>query len=190
VVLEPQALLEPQTINDAAGPAVESPRSARPTIAPLTPQRYRIQLTISAATHDKLRRAQDLMRHTVPTGDPAVILDRALTLLVHELERRKIAAAAKPRALRVVPVSPTRYVPASIRRAVWARDDGRCAFVGTHGRCTERGFLEFHHVKAYAEGGEASLANLQLRCRAHNQYEADQLYGARTNSVRTESRSP
>jgi hypothetical protein len=30
-------------------------------------------------TLDKLRRAQDLLRHSIPTGDAAKILDRALT---------------------------------------------------------------------------------------------------------------
>jgi hypothetical protein len=178
----------PESSGAGRVPAASHPRSARQVIAPLTPQRYRIQLTISAATHDKLRRAQDLLRHTVPTGDPAAILDRALTLLLVKLERRKLGATAKPRVHNpgAVTASPTRPIPASIRRAVWARDDGRCAFVGTHGRCTERGLLEFHHVKAYAAGGATSVANLQLRCRAHNQYEAEQLFGPWTNSVRTE----
>jgi hypothetical protein len=55
---------------------------------------------------------------------------------------------------------------------VWARDEGRCAFVGTNGRCQERGFLEFHHVEPFATGGETTAGNLQLRCRAHNGYEA------------------
>ncbi|MDQ3488497.1 MAG: hypothetical protein M3468_12300, partial [Acidobacteriota bacterium] len=53
--------------------------------------------TVSRDTHDKLRRAQELLRHTLPSGDPAVILDRALTLLVEQLERAKFAAAARPR---------------------------------------------------------------------------------------------
>jgi hypothetical protein len=65
-----------------------------------------------------------------------------------------------------------RHVPAEVRRAVWARDEGRCAFVGTNGRCQERGFLEFHHVQPFADGGETTAGNLQLRCRAHNAYEA------------------
>ena len=62
-------------------------------------------------------------------------------------------------------------------REVWRRDDGRCAFVGTDGRCTERGFLEFHHVRPYAAGGAATVANIQLRCRAHNGYEASLFFG-------------
>jgi hypothetical protein len=39
-----------------------------------------VQFTVSRETYDKLRHAQDLLRHTIPTGDPAVIFDRALTL--------------------------------------------------------------------------------------------------------------
>ena len=65
----------------------------------------------------------------------------------------------------------------SVRREVWARDEGCCAFVGTNGRCAERGFLELHHVVPFADGGEATVENLQLRCRAHNQHEAELWFG-------------
>lgn len=58
------------------------------------------------------------------------------------------------------------------RDAVWARDGGRCAFVGTHGRCTETAFLEYHHRQPFAAGGKATVENIELRCRAHNAYEA------------------
>jgi hypothetical protein len=58
------------------------------------------------------------------------------------------------------------------------RDQGRCAFVADSGRrCRERGRLEFHHVEPYAAGGAATVANIQLRCRAHNAYEAVLFYG-------------
>ena len=158
--------------------------SRRPsTVLPLAPERYRIQFTASAATHGKLRRAQDLLRHVVPDGDVASIVDRALTLLVRQLERRKLAAVDRPRAplrkgeqatVTNQPGARSRYVPAEVRRRVWARDGGQCAFVGTKGRCTERGFLELHHVKPFADGGAASAENLELRCRAHNAHEAQQ----------------
>jgi 5-methylcytosine-specific restriction endonuclease McrA len=141
-------------------------------VTPLAPERFKMQLTISRETYDKLRRVQDLLRHSVPNGDPAEILDRALTLLLANLERKKLAATRRPRQAKdSAPGS--RHVPAAIRREVWMRDAGRCAFVGTAGRCSERGFLEFHHVIPFAEGGETTRANLQLRCRAHNLYEAN-----------------
>jgi 5-methylcytosine-specific restriction endonuclease McrA len=68
-------------------------------------------------------------------------------------------------------------VPAAVKREVWARDEGRCAFIGNSGRCIERGFLEFHHVVPFADGGATDAANLQLRCRAHNAFEAEEWFG-------------
>ena len=38
-------------------------------------------------------------------------------------------------------------IPASVKRAVWRRDEGCCAYIGRDGRCRERGFLEYHHVQ-------------------------------------------
>ncbi len=136
-------------------------------------------MTVSRETYEKLRRAQDLSRHTVPNGDPAVLIGRALTLLVAELERVRFGAAAKPRPA-TSGTARGRQAPAAVRRAVWARDGGRCAFVGVDGRCGERGRLEFHHVVPFAAGGATTIDNLQLRCRAHNQYEADLWAGAAT----------
>jgi hypothetical protein len=63
---------------------------------------------------------------------------------------------------------------------VWARDEGRCAFIGADGRCRETGRLELHHLVPFARGGPASAKNLQLRCQAHNAYEAEQEFGVRT----------
>jgi hypothetical protein len=96
--LAPQS--EERVLTEAALPA-EPPSAMRPPrpaeITPLTPERYKIQFTVSRQTHDKLRRAQDLLRHAVPTGDPAIIFDRALTLLLTQLERSKTGATTRPR---------------------------------------------------------------------------------------------
>jgi hypothetical protein len=149
---------------------------APPTVVPLAPERYKIQLTISRETHDKLRRVQALARHTIPAGDLAGIFDRAVTLLLDDLERRRCAATSSPRRSRAA-TDGSRHIPAAVKRAVWRRDDGQCAFVGRSGRCAERGFLEFHHVQPYAVGGAATTANIQLRCQAHNNYEASLFFG-------------
>ena len=151
-------------------------RPAPANIRPLAPERCKVQLTIDRATHDKLRQVQNLLRHVVPNGDPAAIFDRALTVLLQDLERRKLAQVERPRQLTPSGVR-SRHVPAAVRRAVWKRDDGRCAFIGTDGRCAERGFLEFHHVVPFADGGETTSGNLPLRCRAHNAHEAREHFG-------------
>jgi hypothetical protein len=136
-----------------------------------------VQVTIGGETLEKLRLARDLLRHAVPSGDEAVILDRALTALLADLAQSKFRATEKPRPSGgIVPGS--RHIPAEVKRTVWLRDLGRCAFVGTGGRrCVERGFLEFHHVTPYALGGEATVTNIQLRCRSHNAYEARLYFG-------------
>jgi 5-methylcytosine-specific restriction endonuclease McrA len=176
----------PAAMMDAATPAgtgdmtqLQTPATRRPTppiIVPPAPERYKVQLTITGETHHKLRKVQDLLRHLVPNGDASVIFDRALTTLLQDLERRKVAQVKKPRRP-ALSETRTRHVPAAVRREVWARDAGRCAFVGTHGRCDERGFLEFHHVIPFAVGGATTAANLQLRCRAHNAHEAREYFG-------------
>ena len=159
---------------------VNAQASTRPAaIKPLAPDIYKVQFTLSSAGYQQLRRAQDLLRHTIPNGDAGVILERALGLLVAQLEKNKLAATKRPRPARESP-APTRsrHIPAAVKRDVWRRDGGRCAFVGTHGRCAERGFLELHHVIPFADGGMATVGNIQLRCRAHNQHEADLWDGA------------
>jgi hypothetical protein len=166
------ALVAP-TVVSAAVPSPPRP----PLVSPLAPDRYQIRFTARAETCEKLRLAQDLLRHAVPTGDPAEIIDRALTLLLEDLARKKFAATKQPRPSRgTAPGS--RDLPAKLRRAAWLRDGGRCAFRGTNGRrCNERAFLEFHHLDPHGAGGEATLANIELRCRAHNLYEAELFYG-------------
>ena len=152
-------------------------------IQPLAPELYKVQFTLSRDVHDKLRRAQALLRHTIPTGDVAKIFERALTLLLADIDRKRLAAVDHPRAgRRKRPES--RHIPASIKREVWKRDEGRCAFLGAQGRCDERAFLEFHHVEPYAAGGPTATANLELRCRAHNAYEAELFFGRRSPSVK------
>ena len=164
-----------------------APRSS--VVTPLAPERYKVQLTISGETHDKLRRAQDLLRHAIPTGDLATIIDRALTLLVGDLERAKAAAVEHPRAAQSAAIG-SRHIPSPVRRAVWRRDQGRCAFVGTHGRCVERAFLEFHHVEPHAAGGPPTVENIQLRCRAHNIHEAEQYFHTTLPLLAREAATP
>jgi hypothetical protein len=177
---------EPRTVSASlpAAAALASsvfapPAKHRPALTPLADDRYVIRFTATAGTREKVRLAQDLLRHSIPTGDLGEIFDLALTALLEKLARAKLATTERPRASRdTAPGS--RHIPAEVRRAVWLRDGGRCAFVGKGGRrCAERGFLEFHHVQPYGMGGQATVDNIALRCRAHNAYEADLFYGPR-----------
>jgi 5-methylcytosine-specific restriction endonuclease McrA len=141
-------------------------------LAPLSHKSYFLKVTIGQETHDKLQRVRALLRHSVPDGDLATIVDRALTLLLKEAERTKYAETARPsRSARALKIT-GRHVPAAVKRAVSQRDGGSCAFIGSAERCGETAFLEFHHVVPFAEGGTTDLNNLELRCRRHNAHEA------------------
>lgn len=158
-------------------PPRPSATSSRPVLAPLAPGRYELRCTLGQEAHDKVRYAQSLLGHAVPSGDLSQVLERAIDALVERLEKKCIAGPARTKPRRGK--SDSRYVPVTIRRAVWQRDTGRCTFVGSAGnRCPACTRLEIDHVKPVARGGETTIANLRLRCRAHNQYEADKAFGA------------
>jgi len=108
-----------------------------------------VQFTIGQETQDKLRRLQALVRREIPDGDPGAIFDRAISLLLQKVERTKLGKAARPRSQRVIRpgtdsdaaegLLPPRNVPNAVKRAVWPRDAGRCAYVSRQGRrCEER----------------------------------------------------
>ena len=98
------------------------------------------------------------------------------TVTKQHLEQTKLAQVSRPQRPRGT-MSRSRRILSAVRRAFWMRDNGQCAFIGRRGRCTERGFLEFHHVVPFADGGAAVAENIELRYRAHNQYESERWFG-------------
>lgn len=168
------AALELESPSAAVAPGV--PAAAPPpkpaVVAALAPERYKIQITVDQETRDLLRQAQDLMRHTLPSGDPAIVISRALKVLVADLLKKKAAIGAKRRRSAGV-AEGSRDIPAAVMREVWDRDEGRCAHAGPKGRCNDAGFVEFHHVIPYAMGGLPTADNIELRCRAHNAHQAE-----------------
>jgi hypothetical protein len=168
----------PSTANASMPAAAAASRTAAATkarrdeVTPVAAERYQVKFTASEAMIERLRRAQELLSHSVPSGDMAEIFDQALIALLEKAGRRRHAATTRPGRARVLAPS-SRSIPAAVEREVWARDGGRCAFVGITGlRCEERRFIDFHHVKPWIVGGPPTAVNVALRCRAHNAYEA------------------
>ncbi len=186
----------PRSVPDSHAPAhtTSTPRApGGPVLAPAQPDppqpiRFVVQFPIGEATHTKLRHAQDLLGHAVADGDLAAVFDRALDALIARLEKRKVAATERPRRT-VTPVR-GRTVSARVRRAVSRRDGDRCTFTSASGRrCDSRRGLEFDHVVPFARGGQATVEGLRLRCRAHNQFEAERAFGTEfMRRKRTEAR--
>jgi 5-methylcytosine-specific restriction endonuclease McrA len=187
--LSPGKVPSLETQPSASAPSeVHGPHSES---TPPSPERFPLHVVITGETRDKLRYAEELFSHRIRPGDLAHLLDRALDALIREGEKRKFGATARPRRAHR-PSSPgTRHIPAQVRRAIWKRDQGQCTFVSECGRrCAARSLLEFDHVRPVARGGEPTVENLRLRCRAHNQHEAERVFSASfVSRKRTEARA-
>jgi hypothetical protein len=175
----------PGQVGDGAGGGSSASAPApgqvpeRPRVTPLSAEAFALQCTLDGEAHDDLRYAQCLMGHQPAARDLGQLVGRALRLLVVALEKRKFAATKRPRRGQKHAARGTRYIPAHVKRAVWERDSGQCTFVSESGhRCEADAGLEFDHRQAFARGGEATVEGLRLRCRAHNQYTAEQTFGA------------
>jgi 5-methylcytosine-specific restriction endonuclease McrA len=154
-------------------------------VKPLSGRTYSLQLTMTSEMHDRLRHAQRLLSHTgarVPD-----VLDRALRVLIAQLEKRKFAHTDRPRSRRsprrgLVHATGTqtnpRHIPAHVKRAVRERDADQCTYTNDAGqRCPARDHLEWDHVLPVALGGTSTIDNVRQRCRAHNQHVADLAFG-------------
>ena len=153
---------------------VKCPRRGR--VSPSLTGGFEVRLSITEDEHQILQRAQALLGHAVPSGDPALVYARAMKHYLAHLEKQRLgtkpASAASPNG------TVGRSIPKPLRRLVWERDGGRCAFVSADGhRCEATRRLEVDHIQPIAEGGKTSPENLRILCRPHNQYEAERVLG-------------
>jgi len=172
-------------VNSSAPGRMETPRSK---VTPLAPDRFALQATIDGSTHENLEYARALIGHHLPASEIPAVLARALAAYVGQLEKARFAATFRPRSGRHHVSANPRHVPAEVKRTVWVRDGGQCTFVSESGRrCPARSRLEIDHIQPVARGGEATVANLRLVCRGHNQYEAERTFGAGFMSEKREA---
>ena len=175
----------------AAGSTTAEPA----VLEPIAPARFKVQFTASSELREKLERAQSLLRHKHPDCDLAEVVDEAVTLLLGKLERRRFGTTDAPRkTLEETDTSATsRYVPAAVRRVVFARDGGQCTFVdeatGRRCSCTDPGRLEYHHTTPYARGSDHDPDRIRLLCDRHNQYQAELDFGRETMERHKQSSS-
>jgi HNH endonuclease len=188
----------------------------RPQLEPLSEARYRLQLNVTAAVREKLELARALLSHSVPNGDLAVLLERALDELIEKAQRQRFAQTkSDQRAVssaeaggssgesvasdgigdqkgRAVPKRGRlrrEHVRNSTRREIIARDGLRCSFVSDGGcRCSARSFLQIHHEHPWAKGGDATSTNLRLLCAAHNRLLAERDFGREHVAARHDER--
>jgi hypothetical protein len=186
--------------------ATRFPRPDRPSsirrarIEPLSEARFMVELTASQTLCEKLDVCLDLMSHANPTRDLAVVIERAVDLLLADLARtrlgktkrqrpvphhgeRKLRGRASAEGARPASIAGARGAKPSgiaraVRREVHDRDGRQCTYVAEDGRrCEARCFLELDHAVAKALGGSDDATNLRVLCRAHNQLSAELTFG-------------
>lgn len=170
-------------------PAIETPAAARPwewqAVVHTAIDRVRIGFDAGISVLRLIDRARQVLRHKYPEGRLEDVMRDALeTLLDRKDPQRRLTlksasvvrdgaapepeASPEPRALREMKAG--RYIPAWVKKIVWERDDGRCAWRFPEGMvCGSRDWIEYDHVKPFAKGGRSdSPRNVRLLCRLHN----------------------
>jgi hypothetical protein len=169
------------TPNGAIALAAASSAARRSIVEPLSETTFKIEFTGSRALKDKLCEAQDLLRHRIPDGDLATVIERAVDLLIEKVKKQRFALAQRPRK-KLADTSTTaksRYIPAAVRRTVLVRDEGRCTFVDetTGRRCEETSGLEFDHFEGYERTKRHDARCIRLLCRSHHRLVTEKTYG-------------
>jgi 5-methylcytosine-specific restriction endonuclease McrA len=167
----------PRTFELEAAATPHAFEPARSRIEPLSEARYKIEFTASAGLREKLELCRDLMSHANPTRDLGVVVERAVDLLLAELEKKRLGRTKRARS-RIPRAAKRGRITRAVRRQVFERDGLRCSFVSSEGRrCDARAFLELDHIEPRAHGGADDTVNLRVRCRAHNQLAAERVFG-------------
>jgi hypothetical protein len=162
------------------GPAPAPARPVRAEVRPVAADTFSLRVTLDAETKAELDRLVALLSHETG-GDLAAVVGEAIRCALAKHGARKGATAPARRRTAPVPqpgpVDP-RAVPMEVKREVWRRDGGRCAWTSADGkRCGSTWRLELGHVRPVALGGRSTVDNVRLECGAHNQYEAVRVFG-------------
>ena len=167
-------VVEPPTPPVATPTPVAAPMKPA-VVEPLSPSRYGVRFTASAALHEKLERLSALM----PGVDLASVVEVAVTEKLERLEAKRFGKTKKPRkTIEEADTLPgSRYISAPVRRFVFERDGGQCSYRRNGRRCTAREGIEYHHDDPYGRGGDRTPENIRLMCNAHNALMGERDFG-------------
>ncbi len=168
-----------------------SDREVRTAAAIIPAPQHRFHFTADAELLNIIDKLRGLLRHKFPDGRLENIFKEAVTTLLAKLERDRRTLPTHAASPSVAPQPPAqdgrrnRVVPKVVKRLVWRRDGGRCAYTAFDGRrCDSRDALEYDHIVAWADGGRSDTPeNIRLLCRAHNQRLCRRRFGPRDRGV-------
>jgi hypothetical protein len=102
-------------------PSLEPARPPPAAVKPLSAETFKVQFTADRPLKAKLEQAEELLRHRVPKGDLAAIVDRALDLLIAHVKKERFGVGRTPRQAAPPARSEpgTRHLPDGIKREVY-----------------------------------------------------------------------
>lgn len=162
--------------------AQQSPRrKVREGIVPLSSDLSKLTVVITVEEEKKLERARDLVsqalqkpasyQQTVSTAvnlfldkkDPVVKAQRASASLRTSKTDSVVENAQNPA---------RQPIRDHVKHGVMLRDQGQCTHTDNLGvRCSQKRWIDLHHVKPFAKGGENSIENLTTLCHAHHRFQ-------------------
>jgi hypothetical protein len=148
--------------------AVQAPPTPLFPETPPAEERFCLKFSVTKEVYQELEEAKNRLSNSLKQN---LSLEAVLAKLLEHYLKPK-------RRERAIGSSKTRHIPRSVRRAVYERDKGACAYVAPDGRrCGERRYLHFDHVKPFSLGGKTEASNLRLLCAGHNQHLAQKCFG-------------
>jgi 5-methylcytosine-specific restriction endonuclease McrA len=162
---------KPHDAGEPAAPTPPTPPPARPaatsspaegSVAPAAPK------ASAAPEPSAAPEAQAAPEQSGVSFAPSAVIEQAHPAVEQPHETPAHAAQTSKPA--------SRHIPDAIKRAVYERDGGRCTYEDDRGRrCPATGALEFDHEGGF--DGHHEVEKIRLLCRAHNQREAEKMFG-------------
>ena len=148
-------------------------------VRPVSADVYMLKTPLMKEAVDDFLEARDLNGRCGPEESWPELLAAAARALVTARRKQKWGETDQPRKGKSPEDCVLDKLPAKIRREVWLRDEGRCAYVSEDGRrCTCKSGLQFDHINPKSiHGAPTSADEVRLLCWRHNQFMADKELG-------------
>ena len=149
---------------------VDAPRKEK--VRAVSSELTRIEFYASAELMEKIGKLRSLLAHRNFEGRLDRLFEHIADIALSRLEKTALIITSDAPLLLPKQGKITRHVPAKIRRAVWARDKGRCQYRDpvTGKSCSTTHGVQLDHIVEFAKGGRHDPENLRLLCGAHNRW--------------------
>ena len=175
------------------------PIHSHETITPQRDDTVRLEVSFTQEQMETLRRAKELLSHTLPDGNWADLFthlagkhvqkvlgkefsksknepNRTIESLASTIMTTDAPQASTQRfsATQISHLQKRKYTTRATKRVLLKKAHYRCEYVdeSTGQRCTATHYLDIDHRIPFALGGKDSIENLRILCRNHNQLSA------------------